>query len=65
MSLYKNPWDSGWRFWLIFSVVMALIAIIIGLKLWSKNELCTTYYSDMNRLACFMSDSTLPQRTNR
>lgn len=53
------------HFLIISGIILFLFLAFLVLKAWTKNELCSTYYSDMNRLACFMSDSTLPQRINR
>ncbi len=52
------------------AVILGAIALVIfvsflSFKAWAKNELCKTYYSEMNRVACFLNDSTLPQRSNR
>lgn len=63
-----NMGDDGMsdkQFYWIAGAILFIVFAVFGLKFWSKNELCSVYYSDMNRLACFMSDSTLPQRTNR
>jgi len=53
--------------YLTILVVLGLIVVLMffGFKIWAKNELCSVYYSEMNRVACFLSDSTLPQRSNR
>jgi hypothetical protein len=51
--------------WIIAGIIFTLALMGGGLKAWTKIELCSTYYREMNQLACFMSDSTLPQRTNR
>lgn len=58
-----NPYDK----YTIHAVVLvvAIFFLFIGLKVWAKNELCSVYYSEMNRMACFLSDSTLPQKNNR
>lgn len=60
---YQNPYDKYLPHVVIFIVLCFLI--FIGLKVWAKNHLCHTYYSEMNTVACFLNNSTLPQRTNR
>ena len=45
--------------------VVLTVLIFFGFKIWAKNELCSVYYKEINIVACFLSDSTLPQRSNR
>jgi len=48
------------------AITVTLIFVsFLAFKAWAKNELCKTYYSEMSRIACFLNDSTLPQRNNR
>jgi hypothetical protein len=52
--------------WFSYSIgILAIVLGFFGLKIYSKIDLCKTYYSEMSRLTCFMSNSTLPQRNNR
>ena len=51
---------------LIFVGIPFLLAIIIiAGQVWAKYELCSKYYPEISPLVCYMSNSTLPQRTNR
>jgi hypothetical protein len=53
------------KIWLFIIGALVVAALAMSLKVYAKYDLCRTYYSEMSRLTCFISDSTLPQRTNR
>lgn len=62
----KNPYDSGWRAWLIYGAFAILIIGIIWLfKIGPKLELCKTYYKELSTWSCWLSDYGLPQAVNR
>lgn len=53
------------QFGVFVCFILCIVVLFLGLKIASKRELCDVYYKELNTLTCFLSDSTLPQRTNR
>jgi hypothetical protein len=55
------------NFWGLGLSILIIVSALgfVGFRIWAKNDLCETYYSEMNRLACFASDTILPPRANR
>lgn len=66
---WKNPWDSGWRNWLMNFMLLLLLMFLISLAYlfsWKpKLDVCETYYRELPRLSCFMSNYGLPARESK
>lgn len=56
MSIYRNKIIL----WAFILLIASLLVSPVLINIWSKNELCRTYYADMSRLACIWSNVGLP-----
>lgn len=58
----KNPWNEGWRLWVgLLSVFIPIVALIYFFVTAPKLELCATYYRELSKWSCLMSNYGLPQ----
>jgi hypothetical protein len=62
---YENPWNSGWRLILMWSIVTTPIVSILVFGIWTRIKVCDVYYPEVSRIVCLSTSSMLPQRTNR
>lgn len=59
--MYKNPWNSGWRFLLLISIFLSVtLASIYFFKLKPKIDICNIYYSEISLMSCLPSNYGLP-----
>lgn len=60
---FKNPWDSGWRAALIYSIIAVIVLSLIWLfGVGPKVEVCETYYKELSLRSCVFSRYGLPYK---
>ena len=51
--------------WAIVLLFFGLICAVVGGPWWAKNEVCKTYYPEMNRVACWLSSYGMPMKAGK
>lgn len=45
--------------------VLVFVGLFIAIPLWSKYQVCRTYYPELSRVACLDSNYGLPPRSTK